>query len=111
MFDDALLESGKTHALGAKRLSLPLAIGLHVAVIGAFVGASAWLDGEAPEPVIPILFPAASSSPPPPPPAGGGEDRPRVTAEQSQRATRVAPPTFVPPDSTSRRRANESGRW
>lgn len=97
MFDDALLESGKTHAFGAKRLSFPLAIGLHVAVIGAFVGASTWFTGEAPEPVIPILFPIASS--PQPPPAGGGEERPRVNGAKTHPATRVAPPTFVPADS------------
>ncbi len=72
MFDDALLESRKTHALGGKRLSLPLAIGLHLAVIGAFVGASTWFTGEAPEPSIPVVFPTVSSAPPPPP-GGGGE--------------------------------------
>src|SRR5262245_12278882 len=59
MFDDALVESGKSHALGGKRLSLPAAIGLHAAVIGAFVGASVWSAGEPTDPEIPapILFP------------------------------------------------------
>ncbi|HEY2797293.1 MAG TPA: energy transducer TonB [Thermoanaerobaculia bacterium] len=60
MFDDALLESRKTRAPSARRLSLPVALGLHAAVIGAFVGASAWFPGEPPEPaekaVVPIVF-------------------------------------------------------
>jgi periplasmic protein TonB len=59
MFDDALVESRKSHALGGKRLSLPVAVGLHLAVVGAFVGASVWSTGEPPEPEVPVpmLFP------------------------------------------------------
>jgi hypothetical protein len=41
MFDDALLESRRTRTWSGKRLSLPIALGLHAVVIGAFVGASA----------------------------------------------------------------------
>lgn len=88
MFDDALLESQKSHSLGGRRLSLPVAIGLHAAVIGAFVGASAWFTGEAPEPVIPVLFPAASTAASPPPPGGEqaphGDRGPRSHAVQTQ---------------------------
>lgn len=70
MFDDSLLESRPTPPSGGKRLSLPLAIGLHALLIGAFVGASAWFTGETPEPVI-AVFPASPSAPPPP--VGGGD--------------------------------------
>ena len=73
MFDDALLESRKSRSLGARRLSLPVAVGLHLAVIGAFVGASTWFPGEAPEPPIPVVFPTASAPAGPPPPPGGHE--------------------------------------
>jgi protein TonB len=71
MFDDALLESRRRRTWNGKRFGLPLALGFHAAVIGAFVGASAWFTGEAPEPVIAVVFPATSSAPPPP--LGGGE--------------------------------------
>jgi protein TonB len=81
MFDEALVESHRTHTLGAKRLSLPVAIGLHAAVLGTFVGASVWFTGEAPEPAIPVVFPTASSAGPPPPPEGGGETKLRVEAK------------------------------
>lgn len=77
MFDDALVESRKPQAPGGRRLSLPLAVGLHVLVIGAFVGASTWFTGEAPEPAIPIVFPVSSSAPPPPPGNGGVARAPR----------------------------------
>lgn len=72
MFDHALLESRKTHSLGGKRLSLPVAVGLHLAVIGAFVGASAWFTGGAPEPVDRIIC-VLGSELSPPPPKGDGE--------------------------------------
>ncbi len=65
MFDDALLESGRKRTWNGKRFSLPLALGFHAVVIGVFVGASAWFVGEAPDPVIPVLFPAPASAPPP----------------------------------------------
>jgi len=71
MFDDALLESRRKRTWNGKRFSLPVALGFHAVVIGAFVGASAWFTGEAPEPMIAVVFPAASSAPPPP--LGGGE--------------------------------------
>ena len=56
MFDTALLESRRDRKGRGKGAGLPLAIGLHVAVIGAFVGASVWSVGEPPEPVIPVTF-------------------------------------------------------
>jgi protein TonB len=111
MFDDALVESGKSHALGGKRLSLPLALGLHLAVIAAFVGASAWLPGEPPEPAdgqtVPIVFAPLSV----PAGSGGGERRqpahgapPRVHHEMTQPdLSRIEPgattvPTVSPSD-------------
>lgn len=71
MFDDALLESRRKRTLNGKRSSLPLALALHAALIGVFVGASAWFVEEAPDPVIALVFPASSAAPPPP--IGGGE--------------------------------------
>ncbi|HEY1251371.1 MAG TPA: TonB family protein [Thermoanaerobaculia bacterium] len=91
MFDDALVESGKRHVLGGKRLSLPVAIGLHAAVIAAFVGASAWSTGEPPEPPTPVpIFvppiarvtelPGGSHGPAPPPVRHTTDHHPAVTA-------------------------------
>ena len=66
MFDTALLESRTDRKGRGKGAGLPLAIGLHIAVIGAFVGASVWSVGEPPEPVIPVTFFAPPAAPPPP---------------------------------------------
>ena len=71
MFDTALLESRKDRRGRGKGAGLPLAIGLHVAVIGAFVGASVWSVGEPPEPVIPVTFFAPPAAPPAPRGDGG----------------------------------------
>jgi len=95
MFDDALLESRRNHSLGGKRLSLPVAVGLHLAVIGAFLGASAWFPGEAPEPPIPVVFPTANSSGPPPPP-GGHEAAQTPRAERPRPGPAMTQPTDVP---------------
>lgn len=92
MFDAALLESRKDHSLRGRRLSLPVAVGLHLAVIAAFVGASAWFTGDAPEPVIPIVYPVPSTgdgSPPPPP--GGGQNRHTVALRPRPLQPIVAP--------------------
>ena len=96
MFDDALLESRRNYSLGGKRLSLPVALGLHLAVIGAFLGASAWFPGEAPEPTIPVVFPSASASAGPPPPPGGHEAAQTPRAERPRRGPAMTQPTDVP---------------
>jgi protein TonB len=71
MFDTALLESRGDRKGRGKGAGLPLAIGLHFAVIGAFVGASVWSVGDPPEPVIPVTFFAPPAAPPPPRGDGG----------------------------------------
>ncbi|HKD19013.1 MAG TPA: energy transducer TonB, partial [Thermoanaerobaculia bacterium] len=70
MFNAALLESKRGHRLGDRKKSLPVAIAIHLATIGAVVGATMWNTGEPPEPVIPVVFPVPA--PPPPPLAMGG---------------------------------------
>jgi protein TonB len=90
MFDTALLESRRSPRGRGKAASLPIAIGLHAVVIGAFVGAAVWSTGEPPEPVTPVVFfPSAS----PMPPAGGPARGPRP----STHAPRTAPALVVPP--------------
>jgi protein TonB len=69
MFDAALLESRKGRRFGERKKSLPVAIGLHAAVIAALVGAAVWNTGEPTDPVIPVVFSLPS---PPPAPLGAG---------------------------------------
>ena len=70
MFEDVLIESGSQKGKGARRSSpFPLALLLHVVVIGVVVGASIWFVEDVPEPPIPVTFYAAAPPPPPPPPA------------------------------------------
>ena len=105
MFDDALVESRKTQTPGGRRFSLPVAIGLHAAVIGVFVGASAWStsEPELPERAIIDVVPG-----PLPAPRVGGEARsqahPRVaTAEPRIRIPSPDPPPIeAPTDEPSR---------
>jgi len=107
MFDDALVESGKTRSLGGRRLSLPVAVALHLAVVGAFVGASAWFPGEPPEPpdreALPVVFlPAAPASTPPggartqtPPHASGPRARQETTRPVSVPSEAQPSPTEI----------------
>jgi len=99
MFDTALLESRRDRKGRAKGAGLPLAIGLHIAAIGAFVGASVWSVGEPPEPVIPVTFFAPPAAPPPPRGDGG---HPRETTHvrhgsQSASQTVALPANPEPP--------------
>ena len=94
MFDTALLESRRSPTRRGKGASLPLAIGLHALIVGAFVGAAVWNTGEPPEPVIPVTFYAPAA---PPPPRGDGG---RVPAgARAPHPTRTeTPPVVMPPD-------------
>jgi protein TonB len=71
MFDNALLESQRQRKGRGKGIGLPLAIGFHAAVLGAFVGASVWHTEEPAEPVIPVTFFLPPAGPPPPIGTGG----------------------------------------
>jgi protein TonB len=93
MFDTALLESRRDRKGRGKAAGLPLAIGLHVAVIGAFVGASALSVGEPPEPVILVTFFAPAAAPPPPRGDGG---HPRETAPVRREARSTSPTIALP---------------
>jgi protein TonB len=96
MFDAALLESRGGWKGRGKGASLPLAIGLHLAIVGAFVGAAVWNTGEPPEPVIPVTFFAPAGAPPPPI-GNGGPSRPQTRSTSNAHPTTVAQ-TEIPPD-------------
>jgi protein TonB len=95
MFDTALLESRRGWKGRGKGVSLPLAIGLHLAVVSAFVGAAVWNTGEPPEPVIPVTFFAPAAAPPPPR-GDGGHPHPEVRPPSGAHRTDVAPIVLLP---------------
>jgi periplasmic protein TonB len=85
MFDTALIESAHPVRDGRRARSLPVAIGLHAAVLAALVLSALLSTGEAPEPQISIIFPAFFGGPPPPqgneaPPALPRNTRPNAGA-------------------------------
>lgn len=102
MFDTALLESRRDSKGRGTGAGLPLAIGLHVAVLGVFVGASVWSVGEPPEPVIPVTF-FAPPAPPPPPRGDGGHPREttRVRHDPASTSETIALPAEPQPAVTS----------
>ena len=83
MLETALLSTRSPARAHAVRVSLPAIIALHGAVVLVFAGASAWNDGEPPEPDVPIVFARFAS---PPPPQGGG---PQTTAQPHTGAPRA----------------------
>jgi periplasmic protein TonB len=66
MFDTALIESAHPVRDSQRARSLPVAIGLHVAVLAALVLSALLSTGEAPEPPMSIIFPAFFGGSPPP---------------------------------------------
>ena len=81
---------------GRRRVAAPVAIAVHVVVLGAIVAVSAWKIGDVPEPSVPILFVAPSS---PPAPAGGpgAEEHPAVRRPASAAGPApVAAPPRIP---------------
>jgi protein TonB len=102
MFDTALLESRKDRKRRGKGAGLPMAIALHVAVIGAFVGASVWSVGDVPEPVIRIsCFPARTGPPPPQGDGGRSHESAPVRHERQTASPTIALPTNPDPIATS----------
>ena len=102
MFDTALLESRGDRKRRGKGAGLPLAIGLHIAVIGAFVAASVWSVGEPPEPVIPVTFFAPPAAPPPPRGDGGHlREATHVRRDPSSTSATIAVPAETQPALTN----------
>ena len=104
MFDETLVESRKSHSLGGKRLSLPLALGLHAAVIAVFVGASAWFPGEPPEPDERSALPVTFVPPPASSPASSGRGDLHRTSHSSGRRVHqeMTQPVSLPSDPSAK---------
>ena len=67
MFDTALIESGVHQGDHRTARSLPLAVGFHAAVLGAFVFSALASTADPTEPTLPITFPTFRVGLPPPP--------------------------------------------
>jgi protein TonB len=99
MFEDVLIESGSQKGKGRKIVSFPLALALHVLVIGVVVGASIWFVEDVAEPPIPVTFYAAAPPPPPPPPAAAPKPvapKPEVVKPVPIRPSEMTAPTIIP---------------
>jgi protein TonB len=99
MFEDILIESGAHKGKGRKLVSLPVALLLHVVVIGVVVGASIWFVDDVSEPPIPVTFYAAAPPPPPPPPAAAPKPaapKPETVKPVPVRPSEMTAPTMIP---------------
>jgi protein TonB len=99
MFEDVLIESAPHKGKGRKLVSLPVALALHLVVIGIVVGASIWFVDDVQEPPIPVTFYAAAPPPPPPPPAAAPKPaapKPEVVKPVPVRPSEMTAPTIIP---------------
>jgi protein TonB len=99
MFEDVLIESAPHKGKGRKLVSLPVALALHLVVIGIVVGASIWFVDDVQEPPIPVTFYAAAPPPPPPPPAAAPKPaapKPEVVKPMPVRPSEMTAPTIIP---------------
>lgn len=76
MFEHSLIDLDNAPRLRRRWISLPIAVGLHVAGLTAIAFASYWSVGEVPEPRTNAVF--VSFAPLPELPGGGGGPRPQV---------------------------------
>jgi protein TonB len=85
MFEHSLIDLEAKPSSRRRWLSLPIAVGLHVAGLTAFAFASYWNVGAVPEPQLSeVLF---VSLPIPPPPAGGGGQQPKPRTPETKKQT------------------------
>ena len=99
MFEDILIESGAQKGTGRKIVSFPLALALHLLVIGVVVGASIWFVEDVAEPPIPVTFYAAAPPPPPPPPAAAPKPaapKPEAPKPVPVKPSEMTAPTIIP---------------
>ncbi|HEV7786442.1 MAG TPA: TonB family protein, partial [Thermoanaerobaculia bacterium] len=95
MFEHSLIDLEAKPSTRRRWLSLPIAVGLHVAGLTAFAFASYWTVGSVPEPQLSEVF---FVNLPPPPPGGGGGPRPPVkTPEIKKQAPQPASKALTQP--------------
>jgi protein TonB len=92
MFENSLIDLDVRPQSRRRWLSLPLAVGLHLAGLGAFALGSYWNVGQVPDPQIADVFMLTL----PPPLSGGGQKQPPRQPEH--KAQTPAPKRTVQPD-------------
>lgn len=90
MFEHSLIDLEAKPSTGRRWLSLPIAVGLHVAGLTAFAFASYWNVGSVLEPQISEAFFVSLPVPPPPSGGGGGSKQP---VKQEPKKQAAAPAT------------------
>jgi protein TonB len=100
MFESALIESTRQKVDKKRWMTLPLAILLHVVIIGSAVALSLWYIEEIPDPPIPVSFYVQAAPPPPPPPppkAAAPKAQPKIeTPVNPQMVSPVVVPETLP---------------
>jgi protein TonB len=109
MLETALLSTRPAARAHAIRVSLPVIVALHGAVLAGFVVASSLREGEPPEPITPIVFGTLGSLAPPPK-GDGGPRTDTVPVRAPHAATPRLPRLDAIPDtiSASRRSTAET---
>lgn len=109
MFESALIESTRQKVDKKRWMTLPLAVILHVLVIGSAVALSLWYIEEIPDPPIPVSFYVQAAPPPPPPPPPPKAAAPKAVqkVEQPQTNQMTAPVTI--PDALPKPSADTGG--
>ncbi|HEV7505623.1 MAG TPA: energy transducer TonB [Thermoanaerobaculia bacterium] len=96
MFEHSLIDLEAKPSTRRRWLSLPIAVGLHVAGLTAFAFASYWNVGSVLEPQLSEVF-FVSMPPPPPPAGGGGGSKQPVKVETKKQAPAPATRELVQP--------------
>jgi protein TonB len=91
MFEHSLIDLEAKPSTRRRWLSLPIAVGLHVAGLTAFAFASYWNVGAVLDPSV-NMGPVTFFELPPPPPGGGGR-QPKPQTQEIKKAAAPQPPT------------------
>src|SRR5512136_2863519 len=96
MFEAALIESTKQKVDTKRWMTLPLAVILHVVVIGSAVALSLWYIEEIPDPPIPVSFYVQAAPPPPPPPPPPKAAPKAVQKVEQPQSNQMTAPVVIP---------------
>jgi len=96
MFESALIESTKQKVDKKRWMTLPLAVILHVVIIGSAVALSLWYIEEIPDPPIPVSFYVQAAPPPPPPPPPPKAAAPKAVQKVEQPSNSMTAPAVIP---------------
>ena len=99
MFEHSLIDLEEKKRPRRRRwISLPIAIGFHLAILASVLLAQAWSVSEVPEPDVNVVFFAEASPPPPPAAAPARSSAPTKPVQTAQTPTVKAP--VVQPEET-----------